>query len=65
MTMVPPSPWKTATTRTMLFTIVVVAVLASVFVYVVAKAFSDADRPVTEQEREQIWKHQLERAQGR
>jgi len=55
MIMVPPSPWKTATTRTLLIALVVAIVAGLWFFFLVRNVFSDASRPISEDEKEKFW----------
>lgn len=56
MIAVPPAPWKTATTGTLVVVVVAAVLLGGAFAWGVWLAFSDANRPMSPQEREAIWR---------
>jgi hypothetical protein len=57
MIMVPPAPWKTATTRSLIVAAVITAIVMGAFAYMVKRVFSDANHPVTEEQKEQFWRN--------
>ena len=60
MVFVPPSPWKSATTLSIVVAVIITAALGAAFVMVVRLAYADANRPVSREESERFWNN-LER----
>jgi len=58
MMMIPPAPGKRiATTSSLLLVGVITMVLATGFFFLVKQIFSEASRPVSEEEKEQFWRN--------
>ncbi len=57
MIYVPPSPWKNATTRTVLLAVFLAAVLIASLIYMIRRGMSDADRPMSDADVDKIWRN--------
>lgn len=64
MVTVPPSPWKYATTRTLIAVLIITAILGTAFYRLVRLVFSEASQPVSEEAKEQLWRD-IEAVQAR
>lgn len=55
MVIIPVSPWKNATTRSLVVVVVVAVTLVAAFVLLLRMVYGDAQRPASEEEKDRCW----------